>query len=188
MILPARLPETLKKIAPARVDSTLTRRVPLLSLIGHKPLQFLYTSGKPNRFNLPRTNCLYFSDTEATAKAEWELTLVGAARKRPCAVFFARVQLSRVIDLLDPKVCAKLDLSTQEVFAEWRTTIDPIATQILGEAAKAAAFVGIRYPSNAAQLAKFNGANIVIFVDNLIAPDFVGALGDRGETIEQIPG
>ncbi len=188
MLQGKRLVATLKHIATRRLASTLARRVPLFSLIQHKPMQFLYTSGRPNRFNLETTSCLYFSENERTAIEEWKLPLVGLSKNTPCVTFFAKVHLSAVLNLDDAKVRQKLALSEDELFAEWSITEGATSTQLLGQTvAEHTDIVAIRYPSYAARLASFRGVNVVIFCGNLVAEDFVAALGDKGEVIEQIP-
>jgi hypothetical protein len=42
----------LKKVRTIRLDSTLIRTVPLFALIEKIPMEFLFSSGKRNRFNL----------------------------------------------------------------------------------------------------------------------------------------
>lgn len=181
------LDAALKGIPTIRLRSSLARKVPLLNLIGHKPIQFLFTSGKPGRFNLEKTNCLYFSEDERTAVEEWERLLVGLPVKH-CATFFVNIQIGTVLDLNDSKTRADLELSDKDLFADWATAASPVDTQLLGEAVVATtSIVAIRFPSDAARLAHFHGVNVVIFRDKVIAPDSVTFLGNKGEVLEQIP-
>jgi RES domain-containing protein len=182
------LDAALKRIPTIRLQSTLARKVPLLDLIGHKPIQFLFTSGKPNRFNLAKTNCLYSSEDERTATEEWERLLGGLSVKH-CATFFANIQIGTVLDLDDSKIRAALQLSDGELFADWATAGSPVDTQLLGEAVATSttSIAAIRFPSDAARVAGFHGVNIVIFRDKIVVPDSVIVLNDNGSVLEQIP-
>ncbi len=139
----------LEGIPTIRLRSVLARKVPLLDLIGHKPIQFLLTSGKPGRFNLEETNCLYFSEDERTAMEEWERLLVGLSVKH-CATFFVNIQIGTVLDLDDSKTRAGLKLSDEDLFVDWATSKHPVDTQLLGETVAATTpIAAIRFPSDA---------------------------------------
>jgi hypothetical protein len=64
--------------------ATLARIVPLGDLVKNSPPDFLFTSGKPNRFNPAGIECVYFSEDEATAGLEYARQWVGLrAGKQP---------------------------------------------------------------------------------------------------------
>lgn len=50
----------------------LARLVSFAALNQKTPPAFLYTSGKPGRFNPADVDCVYFSESEETARAEYE--------------------------------------------------------------------------------------------------------------------
>src|SRR5215470_9607995 len=71
----------------------LVRRVPMLSMLGSTPLNFLFTSGIAYRYNPRGVECLYFAETEATAAAEYDRHNRGPFQ--PVTTYFADVQLRR---------------------------------------------------------------------------------------------
>jgi hypothetical protein len=59
--------------APTRsLRATLVRRVPLSPLIKTGTVDYLFASGRASRFNTAGVKCVYFSEDEATAAAEYE--------------------------------------------------------------------------------------------------------------------
>ena len=189
MLRGAQLIAALRKIATISMNSTLVRNVPLFALIGNQPLQFLYTSGKPNRFNLSRTNRLYLSKDERTAREERRRLLAGLPNQHaPYVTFFAKVRLRKVLDLEDLNIRRILRLSDAELFADWRTAGTPVDTQTLGEAvAYDTRITAIRYSSVAARESGFPGTNAVIFRDKIVNPDSVEVFGDNGKIVERLP-
>src|SRR5205823_3948484 len=72
--LMANFSKLLLKAPLRRVEGTLVRAVKAAALYrSGEPASpnFLFTSGKQNRFNLSGTECLYWSEAEATALAEY---------------------------------------------------------------------------------------------------------------------
>lgn len=167
----------------------LARRVPLFDLIANLPPKFLWASGKPNRFNLSGTECIYFSENEQTAQAEYLRPLAGTGNERqPVATFWAEVALERLLDLRNVQIRKELALSEEELFAGWRLALQPTATQMLGEAINGGAgFSAICFPSDAARAEQFEGANLVIFRNQVKVPDFVKIFGPKNEPIEVWP-
>lgn len=178
----------LERTAAIPWKTPLARRVPLFDLIANLPPKFLWASGKPNRFNLSGAECIYFSDNERTAQAEYVRPLVGTGNERqPVATFWAEVALERLLDLRNVQVRKELALSEGELFAGWRSA-QPTATQMLGEAVNGGAgFSAICFPSDAARAGQFEGANFVIFRNQVKVPDFVQIFGPRKEPIEVWP-
>ena len=54
-----------------RLHATLVRCVALSPLIGSGAVDYLFTSGKANRYNPAGVECVYFSEDERTARAEY---------------------------------------------------------------------------------------------------------------------
>lgn len=104
--------------APVReVRATFVRRVQLLPLIRSAPVDFLFTSGKPNRFNPAGTSCVYFAEDEATAAAEF--TRHFASRQEPFVTYFAEVRLRAVLDLCAVGTMNALGLTPADLRAPW---------------------------------------------------------------------
>jgi RES domain-containing protein len=182
------LTAALKKAATTALEATLVRNVPFFALIRQRPMQFLFSSGKPNRFNLEGTNCLYLSEDERTALAEWRQPLAGFAQVAPYTTFFARVSIGVALDICDSKTRVALKLSETEIFANWRTASRHTETQELGEtAARETDIVAIRFPSYAAKRDNFFGANVVIFKDKVVSPDTVEVLAEHEKVVEKLP-
>src|SRR5829696_2089331 len=94
----ATVSKRLNSIAPAAIKGTWVRVVPLLHLTTKDPLDWLFTSGKPNRYNSSDVHCIYFADGEQTAKAEYDDYWGGGISKhQPKATYFAELQLRRVL-------------------------------------------------------------------------------------------
>lgn len=151
------------------------RRVELEALQAYSPPNFLYTSGKPGRYNIDGMDCLYVSENEETAKAEYErLWKHRPGKQQPVVTFFAKVSLTKILDLTDPAILAHLKLTDKDLHESWRLATRPTKTQLVGfAAASRASIAGIQYPSDATTA----GANLVIFHRNVKSPDFVKILG-----------
>jgi hypothetical protein len=63
--------ETLETVPVIELRATLARMVPLRDLVKNAPPDFLFTSGKPNRYNPAGIECVYFSEDESTARLEY---------------------------------------------------------------------------------------------------------------------
>jgi hypothetical protein len=71
-----------------------------------------------------------------------------------------------------------LSLTPRDLRANWIVSKRPMATQLLGEAVSGQArLAAIRFPSDAARMKGFAGANVVIFYDTMLGPDYVHILG-----------
>lgn len=189
MLSASSLLQALQKTAAIPWRTPLARRVPLFDLVTNLPPKFLWTSGKPNRFNLSGTECIYFSDNERTAQAEYSRPLIGTGGERqPVATFWAEVALERLLDLRNVQIRKELALSEEELFAGWRFALQPTATQVLGEAINGGAGLSaICFPSDAARAEQFEGTNLVIFRNQVKVPDFVKTFGPENELMEVWP-
>jgi RES domain-containing protein len=173
--------------APARkLCATFVRRVQLIPMIESAPVDFLFTSGKPNRFNPAGISCIYFAEDEATAAAEFARHFV--AKREPVVTYFAQVQLRTVLDLCDVRALTALDLNPADLRIPWVGARRPTATQNLGEAiSRQKRISAIRFPSFAAQAQGFAGANVVIYRGCVHHPDFVHILGPTRRPLQKWP-
>ncbi|MEW6302899.1 MAG: RES domain-containing protein [Verrucomicrobiota bacterium] len=83
-----------------RLRAELVRCVALAPLTEAAAPDYLFASGRANRYNPAGVPCVYFSENEQTARAEYGRRL-GRVAKQPLATFFAEVDLARVLDLTD---------------------------------------------------------------------------------------
>lgn len=121
------------------------------------------------RYNPPGAfGALYLADSEALAQTE-VLRAVGDPSAL-AAVFVCgeiRVRLQRVLDLTDPQVLKALGIERTMLLADTDDRQrDHAFTRQLGQLARAAGFEALKVPSVTSQ-----GANLVVFPENLSAPD-----------------
>lgn len=96
----ARLADLLARLPTRRMRRRLVRCVPQLDFDESDAPSYLFTSGRPNRCNPAGVDCLYFSETEATAQTEYRQAWRGtAAEHQPKLTFTARVRLRRILNL-----------------------------------------------------------------------------------------
>jgi RES domain-containing protein len=162
--------------------------VPLLSFIQNSPPDFLYTSGKPGRFNPAGVMCVYFGQDEETARLEYERLWAGTpAEKQPVGLFFARIRLSKVLDLTSDATLKTLKLSKPDLHGSWRGA-KSIETQKLGFVISTRTDISaIHYPSDAAAASGRPGTNLVIFRNKVVAPDYVRILGPDKRPLQTWP-
>lgn len=186
MAAPAGAAFDLASAPTAPLVGELVRAVAFAALVRRQPPEFLYASGKPNRFNPSGVECVYFADDERTAREEYVAGFGGLASVRqPRTIFFARVRLARVLDLTDLATLEHVGLDEAERDAPWRTADSPTRAQLLGEAVSRQSKVSaIRYPSVAAAAAGVAGANVVIFRASLAPGDLVEVLGPDREPLD----
>lgn len=158
----ANLGRLLERCPTRSMQRRLVRCVPQLDFNKNDPPTFLYTAGRPNRCNPRGVSCLYFSETEATADLEyrhhWRGTL---AEHQPKLTFFARVKLSRIIDLKDREVMRLLGISQDDFEANWRFALGPTILQRVGEAIDSQQEISaLRFPSAAARQQHKAGWNV----------------------------
>lgn len=169
----------LQTVATITLQTTLARVVPFSSLAAVVPPNWLFTSGKRNRFNPRDVHCLYMADCETTAMLEYHGPLVGLpAGRQPVVTFWAEVQLRHVLDLTDRTVVKALGLTQHDLEVPWQRTKASVKTQLLGKAVVVHTHIAaIRYPSVAAKRAGSTGINVAVFRDRVVAPDGVRILG-----------
>jgi RES domain-containing protein len=149
-------------------------------------VDYLFMSGRPSRFNTAGVKCVYFAEDEDTAAAEYERHT--RPLHQPFATFFANVELTAVLDLCSAATQKALGLSAHDLKANWVRATRPTATQLLGEAvSQQARLAAIRFPSDAARMKGFAGANVVIFYDTMRSPDYVHILGLTKKPLQKWP-
>lgn len=165
----------------------LARIVPHIDL-GPTP-DWLYTSGRPNRYNPRGVDALYFGESREVAQAEYDHSWGGlTGADQPTTTFYAEVSLARVLDLTDASTLNALNLAGTDLLKPWRGKKTTTFTQLLGHAVQDShLFSAIRYPSHALALRGQVGAGIVIFRDGLHSPDFVRILGPGKKPLQQWP-
>lgn len=177
----------LKHLPVQRLRHTLVRCVELGSLIEDGKPNFLFTSGKRDRYNLDGVKCIYFAEDEETARAEHRCQDRPAASLQPVCMFFARVSLT-VVDLTQKSVRKKLGFTKKDFRVPWERVRRPTKSQLLGTAvSKQRGFAAIRYPSDAARAHRFPGTNVVVFQDSVRRPNFVRVLGPRKKPLQKWP-
>lgn len=151
---------------------------------------FLFTSGRENRYNPAGTICLYWSEDEATALAEYRRQFQGLqwGRSQPVTLFQAQIQLTRVLDLADTSTRQSVGVTQRHLDADWGGGLPPTVAQKIGAAvAQRGLFCAIRYRSIAASKMGETGCNLVIFKRCLNPPDFVRVLGPFHKPLQAWP-
>lgn len=180
---PGKVPDLVWNAPGRPMTATLVRCVALAPLIRTGSPDFLYPSGRANRYNPAGVACVYFSEDERTARSEYDRRGVGL--REPLATYFAEVQLARVLDLSDPVTLEMLPLTRRDLTRSWYRVKKPTKAQLLGLAvSRQKSIAAIRYPSEAARAAGFSGWNVVIFRDCVRSPDFVRILGPGGGCLQ----
>ncbi len=171
------------------VSATLVRMVPFNAFSRNQPVNWLFTSGKPNRYNPAGLECVYFAEDEATAQAEYDRYWSGlAGRKQPVITYYAEVRLGRVLDLNSSVTLEHLGIKESALFTPWRGAKRPTATQLIGQAvSETLELTAIRYPSLAARTVGLTGSNLVIFRDSIRSPDSVRILGPKKRPLQKWP-
>lgn len=167
--------------------NTLARLVPQLAL-GASP-NWLFTSGKPNRYNPAGVNCVYFAETREVAQEEYDGCWKGlAGANQPVTTYFAEAKLRRVLDLTDRPTLKALGMDVKDLFKNWRRTKHPTITQLLGQAvSETRLFSAIRFPSKAAVACGHAGVNLVVFQDCIRPPDSIRILGPDSKPLQEWP-
>jgi RES domain-containing protein len=177
--------------APTRpMRRRLVRCVAALDFLEGSPPTYLYTSGRPGRCNPRGVECLYFSETERVANLEYRRPYVNtsSAATEPRLMFFAKVDLTRVVDLARPAVLRAFRWSAEDVRQPWRTSASPTRLQRLGLAISEQKRVSaVRFPSDACWRAGTKGWNVAIFPGAIVAPSSLQILGRSGTSLEELP-
>lgn len=181
--------EALQAVPVIELRGTLARMVPLGDLVKNSPPDFLFTSGRPNRYNPAGIECVYFSENDATARLEYARQWANLrGGKQPVVTYFADVRLRRVLDLCSRKTLEVLKLKSNDLHRPWRGADNPTVTQLLGEAvSEHSSISAIRYPSDAAQAAAQMGRNFVIYRNNIKRPDSLRILGPDKKPLGKWP-
>ncbi len=174
---------------PLALKEQLSRLVPFLDLVAYSPPNWLYTSGKPNRYNPAGIHCVYFAEARSVAQGEYDSIWQGLRGKdQPVTTYTAEVSLKRVLDLTRANVRKALLLTDQELFKSWRRARHPTLTQLIGQAvSETTLFSAIRYPSKAAAASGQPGINLVIFRDCVRSPESVRILGPSAKPLQEWP-
>lgn len=167
----------------------LTRRVAFFALTAINPPNWLYTSGKPNRFNPAGVDCIYFSLDPAVARIEFEnLWRNNPAGNQPATDFHAEAELRKVLDLTSPPTLRALKIQPDDLLDNWRLAKTPTLTQLIGRAVdETKLFSAICYRSSAAARRKQPGKNLVIFRDCLRPGEFVRIVGTGKMPLQSWP-
>ena len=183
----ASLKAALATVPAVKIKTKLTRLVPQLDL-GTSP-DWLFTSGKPNRYNPAGVNCVYFAELREVAQVEYDAYWKGTGRgNQPVTTYYGEVVLDRVLDLTDLTTLKALKVEAKDLLKNWRRAKKSTLTQLLGQSVnETGLFSAIRYPSKAAALSSKAGANIVIFRDCVRAPDSVRILGPTNAPLHVWP-
>jgi RES domain-containing protein len=169
------------------VDGRLVRCVTRDALEESAPPEFLFTSGKPNRYNPAGLQCVYFSENLDVAILEYSRYLKALGADEPFTTYFADAKLPYV-DLTDPDIPIKLELVPADLHEAWRLSSKPTMTQLLGLAvSRQKRFAAIKYPSDAAKAEQKVGSNYVIFRDSMEPPAVLRVLTGRLVAVQQWP-
>jgi len=187
--LPTELEQVLLHLPTRAMSRLLVRCVPQLDFDAGTPRRYLFASGLRNRCNPKGVACLYFSEGEGTARAEYEAQWRGTPNEHQPRLFFtARVALRSVVDLDDPQVIKALQLTDEDLFGSWLLKPSPTPLEELGSAiAGQRAIAALRFPSAATHKLGRKGRNVAVFVAALESPDRVEILGKAGHPLEVLP-
>lgn len=130
----AELKQVLAGLPTLHMAGLLLRCVPQLDFDAGKPRRYLLASGLRNRCNPKDIACLYFSEEEETARAEYEAQWRGTPKEhQPKLTFTARIILRSVLDLGDTRVIEGLQLTDEDLFGNWLLKASPTPLQKLGK-------------------------------------------------------
>jgi hypothetical protein len=176
-----------RKASFVSIRAKLTRLVPQLDL-GPSP-DWLFASGKPNRYNPAGVDCVYFGETRDVAQSEYDYHWKGLrAANQPVTTYYAQIDLRRVLDLTSDATLKSLKLTSNDLFTNWRRSRKLTLTLLLGQAVnETRLFSAIRYPSKAAAIQGTAGINFVIFRNCVRAPDSVRILGPTSKPLQKWP-
>lgn len=178
----------LKNLPGRSVEARLVRCVIRDALERSAPPEFLFTSGKPNRYNAAGIQCVYFSENLEVAILEYSRYLEGLGpADYPFTTYFADARMPYV-DLTDPGVLARLGLVAADLHDPWRLSPEPTRTQLLGLAlSRQKRFSAIKYPSDAARAVSRTGSNYAIFRDSMEPPALLRVLTGKLIAVQQWP-
>lgn len=178
------------KTAPAiAAKAKLFRRVEFVALVSNNPPNWLYTSGKPQRYNPAGVQCIYFGEDTNGTRAAYEAIWKGLkGADQPATEFSAVMDLQRVLDLTDGATLDALEVDANDLYKNWRRAKRPTLTQLIGQAVnETKLFSAIRFQSKAGGGRGQVGINFVIFPDCVRSPDSVCILGPTSKPLQKWP-
>jgi len=185
----ARIQTVLRTIPVMSLTTKLVRTVAFNDLTKASPPDWLYTSGHEGRFNPENVHCLYMSEDVQTAIDEYNRRLCSLpCRHQPNVLYWADVNLTRVLDLTNATVMSRMSLRSKDMEVIWQKSDRLTKTQVVGRTvALRSTISAIRFPSVAAKEAGHDGVNVVIFRDRITKDDHVNILGPDGKPIQTWP-
>lgn len=174
---------------PAKsLDALLVRCVPQLGFDAGNPPSYFFASGRAHRLNPAGVYCLYFSEDEATANAEYRKGSEGTlAANQPKLTFHAKVHLRHCLDLGNREAAEALGIGAADFYGTWRGRRETRLQRIGRAVSEQRRISGIRFPSAASHAESSSGWNIAIFKAALAASDRVEILGDGTRPLEVFP-
>jgi hypothetical protein len=181
--------EILTRVRTCSIEAIVVRCVPQINFMEHKPPVYLFTSFRRGRCNPTGVACIYFSEDEETADAEYRSLWAGTeAENQPKLIFRANIRLSRVLDLGMSDVRESFGISDRDLFDPWRRIKDDTLLQAIGRSINEQTNIAaMRFQSNAARQYGFDGWNIAIFKETLRSPEKVTILGNTNVPLESWP-
>lgn len=171
---------------PGRPVSEALCRVVERAVLERSPApDFLFTSGRPGRYNTPGIQAVYASESQAIAGAEAERYRNGRVTQN---IVYWLHPSALVLDLGDSNNLNDLGLTDADLYTPWRFATTPTKTQLLGrEIAAQTRLAGIRFPSDAAKALGFAGYNVVFLKDAFVSPASLIVRDIDGKVIQQWP-
>lgn len=171
------------------LTARLARCVALSDFSGGDPPRYLFTSRRRNRCNPDGVEGVYFSADESTASLEYARYWAPfGSQYQPKLTFFADLTVGHALDLGDPEVRRKLEVSDDDLFGAWRRRPGATTLQRLGAAIAAQTRIAaVLFPSAAARDAGGTGNNVVVYRSALLAPGSLVVLGPSGTVLERWP-
>lgn len=182
-------PFDLPSLPTRAIGAVFSRCVPQLDFDSGRPPRYFFASGRPGRLNPAGVRCIYVSDGDPVADAEYAAGFgPSLAVLQPKLTFRVRATIANVLDLETPGVLDTLKLRDEDLFGGWILATHPTRLQRLGAAiASQARIAGVRYPSAAARALSPPGWNLVVYLDVLREPDHLEVIGKPGEALEVYP-
>jgi len=170
------------------LDALLVRCVPQLGFDAGNAPSYFFASGRAHRLNPAGVYCLYFSEDEATANAEYQKGIEGTlAANQPKLTFHAKARLSHFLDLGDREVAKALGIRNADFYGTWRGRRETRLQKIGRVISEQRRISSVRFPSAASHAEGSAGWNFAIFKAALTPPDRVEILGDGTRPLEVLP-
>lgn len=145
-----------------------SRCVSFLSFNKAEAPSFLFTSGRSGRCNPSGVRCLYVSENERVALAEFAAY---SKSREPRILFYGTLEAEAILDF-EAKACREtFGMGRKDFFTNYRLSAKPTPLQELGRAVSGQGRIAaMRYPSFACEEKGETGFNFAIFPDALRAP------------------